>query len=199
MTANVANMWYPLTWISYLADRQIYGPGPWGYHLTNVLLHAATSVVLFLVLRRMTGNLWASALVALLFAIHPLRAEAVAWVGERKSPLSGLFFVLTIAAYVAYVRRPFSLVRYLAMAGLFTLGLLAKPTLVVLPFLLLLLDYWPLGRGGGRCFVPSPESFVPSPSSLSTVHRPPSTTFLRLVLEKVPLLAVAWRAPWRRS
>ena len=108
------------------------------------------AVILFLALRRMTGNLWASRLVALLFAIHPLRREAVAWVGERKSPLSGLFFVSTIAAYAAYARRPFSLARYLAVAGLFTLGLLAKPTLVTLPFVLLLLDYWPLGRAGSR-------------------------------------------------
>jgi tetratricopeptide (TPR) repeat protein len=145
-TTSVANMWYPLTWISYMADSQIYGPMPWGYHCTNVLLHAATSVLLFLLLWRMTGNLWAGALAALLFAIHPLRAEAVAWVGERKSPLSGLFFVSTIAAYVAYARRPFSLARYLAVAVLFTLGLLAKPTLVTLPLVLLLLDYWPLGR-----------------------------------------------------
>ena len=148
-TTSVANMWYPLTWISYMLDSQMYGPKPWGYHFTSLLLHAATSVILFLTLRRMTGNLWASALVALLFAIHPLRVEAVAWVGERKSPLSGFFFVSTIAAYVAYACRPFSLARYLSVAGLFTLGLLAKPTLVTLPLVLLLLDYWPLGRERG--------------------------------------------------
>ena len=165
-TTNTSNMWYPLTWISYMLDSQIYGPKPWGYHLTNVLLHAATAVILFLVLRRMTGDLWASALVTLLFAIHPLRAEAVAWVGERKSPLSGLFFVSTIAAYVAYARRPFSLARYLTVAGLFTLGLLAKPTLVTLPFVLLLLDYWPLGRISRR-------------------------TLGRLVVEKIPLVLLA--------
>ena len=141
----MSNMWYPLTLISYMLDSQMYGPKPWGYHLTNVLLHAATTVILFLVLRRMTGNLWASAFVALLFAIHPLRAEAVAWVGERKSPLSGLFFVSTLAAYVAYVRRPFSLVRYLVVAGLFTLGLLAKPTLVTMPFSCC---FWTTGRWG---------------------------------------------------
>jgi Flp pilus assembly protein TadD len=153
-TANVANMWYPLTLISYMLDTQMYGPKPWGYHLTNVFLHAATSIILFLALRRMTGDLWASAMVALVFAIHPLRCEAVAWVGERKSPLSGLFFVSTIAAYVAYARRPFSLARYLAVAALFTLGLLAKPSLVTLPLVLLLLDYWPLGRVQGAGGVP---------------------------------------------
>ena len=86
-----SNMWYPLTLISYMLDSQIYGLQPWGFHLTNVLLHAATAVILFLILRRTTGNLWASAFVAFLFAIHPLRVEAVAWVGERKSPLSGSF------------------------------------------------------------------------------------------------------------
>ncbi len=146
LTTKGLNMWYPLTWLSYMMDTQLYGPKPWGYHLTNVLLHVATSVILFLVLRQATGKLWASAFVTFLFAIHPLRAEAVAWVGERKSTLSGLFFVSTIAAYVAYARRPFSLPRYLAVAGLFTLGLLSKPSLVTLPFLLLLLDFWPLER-----------------------------------------------------
>ena len=176
-TTSAANMWYPLTWISYMLDSQVYGTQPWGYHLTNVLLHAATAVVLFLALRRMTGSLWSSALVALVFAVHPLRAEAVAWVGERKSPLSGLFFVATIAAYVAYVRRPLSLARYLAVAGLFTLGLLAKPTLVTLPFLLLLLDYWPLGRWQGAG---SEEQGAGSGKS------PRESPWL-LLLEKVPL------------
>jgi tetratricopeptide (TPR) repeat protein len=147
LTTSGSNMWYPLTWFSFMLDRQIYGMEPWGFHLTNLLLHAAASVILFLTLRRMTGKTWASAFVAALFAVHPLQVEAVAWVGERKSPLSGLFFVSSIAAYVAYARRP-SFMRYLAVAGLFALGLLAKPTIVTLPFLLLLLDYWPLGRAG---------------------------------------------------
>ena len=219
-TANVANMWYPLTWISYMLDSQMYGPKPWGYHFTNVLLHAATTVILFLTLRRMTGNLWASALVALLFAIHPLRAEAVAWVGERKSPLSGLFFVSTIAAYSAYARRPFSLVRYLAVAGLFTLGLLAKPTLVTLPFVLLLLDYWPLrrergagsggerekgregerekGRKGGAPGAGCSRSGSACGSRVGEKANSPLLPFspapllaLRLVVEKIPLLLLS--------
>ena len=97
-----------------MLDCQLYGLKPWGYHLTNVLLHAATAILLFLVLRRMTGDLWPSALVAAVFAVHPLRVESVAWVAERKDVLSGLFFMLTLAAYCGYVRRPFSLVRYLA-------------------------------------------------------------------------------------
>ena len=137
---------FPLTLFSYMLDSQVHGLKPWGYHLTDVLLHAGTTVILFLALRQMTGDLWASAFVALLFAIHPLRVEAVAWVAERKGTLSGILFVSTIAAYVAYVRRPFLLARYLAVAGLFVLVLLAKPQFVTLPFALLLLDYWPLER-----------------------------------------------------
>ena len=109
-------------------------------------MHAATAILLFLVLWRMTGDLWPSAFVAAVFAIHPLRVESVAWVAERKDVLSGLFFMLTLGAYVGYVRRPFSLVRYLTVVVLFALGLMAKPMLVTLPFVLLLLDYWPLGR-----------------------------------------------------
>ena len=178
-TANVSNMWYPLTLISYMLDSQVYGLKPWGYHLTNVLLHAATTVILFVALYRMTGDLWASALATLLFAIHPLRVEAVAWVGERKSPLSGLFFVLTIAAYVAYARRPLSLARYLAVAGMFTLGLLAKPTIVTLPILLLLLDYWPLGRW---------PVAIPGARQEANDSGTRRESVLWLVLEKIPLL-----------
>ena len=129
-----------------MLDCQIYGLNAGGHHLTNVLLHAATVILLFLVLQRMTGQLWSSALAAAIFAAHPLRAESVAWVTERKDVLSGLFFVLTLGAYVGYVRHPFSLVRYLAVMVSFALGLMAKPMLVTLPFVLLLLDYWPLAR-----------------------------------------------------
>ncbi len=145
-TATRCNNWHPLTWLSYLLDYQLYGLKPWGYHLTNVLLHAATAILLFLVLWRMTGDLWPSAFVAAVFAIHPLRVESVAWVSERKDVLSGLFFMLTLAAYLGYVRRPFSPLRYLTVIAAFALGLMAKPMLVTLPFVLLLLDYWPLRR-----------------------------------------------------
>ena len=138
--------WHPLTWLSHMLDCQIYGLRAGGHHLTNVLLHAATAVLLFLVLQQMTGDLWPSAWVAAVFAVHPLRAESVAWVAERKDVLSGLCFMLTLGAYVGYVRRPFSLARYLAVVLLFALGLMAKPMLVTLPFLMLLLDIWPLGR-----------------------------------------------------
>ena len=191
LTTSSSSMWYPLTWISYMLDYQMYGIKPWGYHLTNVLLHAATTVILFIALRRMTGNLWASALAALLFAIHPLRAEAVAWVGERKSPLSGLFFVSTIAAYVAYVRRPFSLARYLVVAGVFTLGLMAKPSVVTLPVVLLLLDYWPLGRTAGMRDKGlgtggAPHGLSSFISYLSSLIPP-----WWLVVEKIPLVLLA--------
>ena len=152
--------WHPLTWLSHMLDCQLYGLSAGGHHLTNVLLHAATAVLLFLVLRRMTGGFWPSALVAALFAVHPLRVESVAWVAERKDVLSGLFFVLTLGRMSGYVRSPFSLGRYLLLVVVFALGLMAKPMLVTLPLVLLLLDYWPLGRmtsaaSGGHCRLPA--------------------------------------------
>src|SRR5436190_10697683 len=140
--------WHPLTTISHMLDCQLYGLQPWGHHMTNVLLHAAATVFLFLALWELTGARWPSALVAALFAIHPLRVESVAWVAERKDVLSGVFFMLTLWAYARYVRgsRPSS-GRYMTALVFFALGLMCKPTLVTLPFVLLLLDYWPL-----RCF-----------------------------------------------
>jgi tetratricopeptide (TPR) repeat protein len=138
--------WHPLTWLSHMLDCQLYGLHPGGHHLTNVLLHTATVIVLFLVLRQMTGALWRSAFVAAVFAIHPLRVESVAWVAERKDVLSGLFFMLTIGAYVRYARRPSSVARYGLVMLLFAMGLMCKPMLVTLPLVLLLLDYWPLQR-----------------------------------------------------
>ena len=154
---------HPLTTLSHMLDCQLYGLKPAGHHLTSIVLHAATAVLLFLVLYSMTSDLWPSAIVAALFAIHPLRAESVAWVSERKDVLSGLFFVLTLAAYTRYARRSFSWPRYLLVVGVFALGLMSKPTLVTLPFLLLLLDYWPLGR---------------------------FPLAMRLILEKLPLVAM---------
>ena len=145
-TTNHCANWHPVTWISHMLDCQVYGQYAGGHHLTNVLLHAATAVLLFLVFRQMTGQLWPSAFVAAVFAIHPLRVESVAWVSERKDILSGLFFMLCLGAYVGYARHPFSWARYLTVLALFFLGLMAKPMLVTLPFVLLLLDYWPLGR-----------------------------------------------------
>ena len=128
-----------------MLDCQLYGLKPWGHHLTSVLLHAASAVLLFLVLLRMTHDFWPSAWVAAVFAIHPLHVESVAWLAERRDVLAGLFFMLTLGAYALYVERP-SPARYLAVAGWFALGLMSKPIVVTLPFVLLLLDFWPLRR-----------------------------------------------------
>ncbi|MCU0857450.1 MAG: tetratricopeptide repeat protein, partial [Pontiellaceae bacterium] len=138
--------WHPLTSFSHMLDCQLYSLNPAGHHFGNLLLHTATGALLFLVLQAMTGSLWRSAFAAVWFAIHPLRAESVAWISERKDVLSGFFFVLMLGAYLRYIRRPFSLKRYVPVAVLFLLGLLAKPMLVTAPFVLLLLDGWPLNR-----------------------------------------------------
>jgi protein O-mannosyl-transferase len=201
--------WHPLTWLSHELDCSIYGPHQpmlneqsesenslfaGGHHLTSVLLHAAAAIVLFLALWRMTDAFWPSAFVAAVFAVHPLRAESVAWVAERKDVLSGLFFMLTLAAYVGYVRHPFSLIRYLSVIVLFALGLMAKPMLVTLPFVLLLLDYWPLGRMSssgwrgsgwrGSCTA-TPGAAVQLPLQQNS----PRWQFVwPLVIEKIPLL-----------
>ncbi|HWY50058.1 MAG TPA: tetratricopeptide repeat protein [Chthoniobacterales bacterium] len=140
-----ATNWFPLKNISYMFEFQFYGFNPGLFHLTNVILHAATVVWLFFVLRQMTRSAWRSAFVAAIFAIHPLRAESVVWIEERKDVLSGLFFMLTLGAYFYYTRKP-SVARYLTMSVLFAAGLLSKPMLVTTPVILLLLDYWPLGR-----------------------------------------------------
>lgn len=161
-----ATNWFPLKNISLMLDFQFYGFNPGAFHLTNVVLHAIATVLLFLVLRRATRAIWQSAFVAVVFAIHPLRAESVVWIEERKDVLSGLFFMLTLAAYLHYTRKP-SIARYLTMSILFAAGLLSKPMLVTTPFILLLLDYWPLGR------------IVDLPS------------FRRLLLEKIPLFALS--------
>src|SRR6202453_2948833 len=170
------DIWNPLVTISHMVDWQLYGAKAGGHHLTNVLLHLASTILLFLVLREMTGALWRSAFVAALFAIHPLHVESVAWIAERKDVLSGLFFMLTLGAYVRYARRPGSLVRYLAVVLLFACGLMCKPMLVTLPFVLLLLDYWPLNR-----------LFQPSPAGKLAINR-------RAIVEKIPLLALSLAA-----
>src|SRR5881296_2473722 len=142
-----ATNWHPLTTISHMLDSQLYGLQPWGHHLTNILLHAAAAILLFFALRELTDNIWPSAFVAALFAIHPAHVESVAWVAERKDVLSAVFFILTLWAYARYARSDrFSWRRYATVLVLFALGLMCKPTLVTLPLVLLLLDYWPLGR-----------------------------------------------------
>jgi len=173
-TQSHAANWHPLTWLSHMLDCQLYGLNAGGHHFTNVLLHAANAILLFLVVRQMTGSLWRSAFVAALFVIHPLRVESVAWVAERKDLLSGLFFLLSIWAYVCYARKR-SLARYGLLLLFFALGLMCKPMLVTLPAVLLLLDYWPLDR-------------MPAP----TDSRDERFRVVRtLVLEKLPLVGLA--------
>jgi tetratricopeptide (TPR) repeat protein len=170
-THTHARNWHPLTTISHMLDCQLYGLKAGGHHLTNVILHTISVLLLFLVLKQMTGAFWQSAFVAALFAIHPLHVESVAWIAERKDVLSAVFFMLTLDAYARYARAP-SALRYLLVAMLFAFGLMSKPMLVTLPFVLLLLDYWPLGRIGGQ------KSEIGSRLS-------------RLITEKIPLFALS--------
>ena len=150
-TSVAASNWHPVTWLSHIVDCQLYGLNPAGHHLTSLLFHAANAVLLLLLLNRLTGALWRSAFVAVLFALHPLRVESVAWVSERKDVLSAFFWMLTVGAYVRYadhlkVQSSNARFFYALALVLFAAGLMAKPMLVSLPFVLLLLDYWPLGR-----------------------------------------------------
>ena len=144
-TTDRAMYMHPLTWISHMIDCNLYGLHPWGHHLTNLIFHTIDSILLFLVLARMTRRLWPSALVAALFAVHPLHVESVAWIAERKDVLSMLFWAGSLGTYAWYRGRP-GPARYLAVALLFLLGLMSKPMIVTLPFVLLLMDYWPLGQ-----------------------------------------------------
>ncbi len=145
-TGHVAN-WHPLTWLSHMLDVRLFGLWGGGHHLTSVALHALNAVLLLLVLRGLTGAPGVSLLVAALFVVHPLRVESVAWVAERKDVLAGFFWMAGLGAWVRYLRRP-GAARYLAVGALLALGLMAKPTLVTFPLVLLLLDWWPLGRLG---------------------------------------------------
>jgi tetratricopeptide (TPR) repeat protein len=171
-TGHAAN-WHPLTWLSHMLDWQLYGPQPAGHHLTSLLLHLASSVLLFLLLNHLTGAVWRSAWVAAIFALHPLRVESVVWVAERKDVLSTFFWMLTVGAYVRYAEEfkvqssKFNVFYALALL-FFACGLMSKAMVVTLPFVLLLLDYWPLGR----------LEFGPRFS-------------WRLVVEKIPFLVLA--------
>jgi tetratricopeptide (TPR) repeat protein len=144
-TTDYACFWHPLTWLSYLLDWQLFGSKPAGYHLTNLIFHVVNTVLMFIVLTQMTHRVWPSAFVAAMFALHPLHVESVAWIAERKDVLSTFFWMLTMWAYLRYVKRP-GVTRYLLTLLTFALGLMAKPMLVTLPVVLLLLDYWPLAR-----------------------------------------------------
>jgi protein O-mannosyl-transferase len=144
-TSTVSKHWHPLTWLSLMLDCQLYGVDAGKIHLTNLFLHIANTLLLFVIFRTMTGTLWQSAFIAALFALHPLHVESVAWASERKDMLSTFFWMLTMWAYVSYAKKP-DAVKYLSAIVFFALGLMAKPMLVTLPLILLLLDYWPLDR-----------------------------------------------------
>jgi tetratricopeptide (TPR) repeat protein len=181
LTSTDAANWHPLTWLSHMLDVQLYGMNAGPQHVTNLVFHIFNTLLLFGLLYWMTGALGRSTFVAGLFAVHPLHVESVAWISERKDVLSALFWMLTILAYVAYVRRP-RLRRYFLVLLLFGAGLMAKPMLVTLPFVLLLLDFWPLRRvelegGAGRRGLDALRQ-----------RRPEA---LRLVREKIPLFALA--------
>jgi tetratricopeptide (TPR) repeat protein len=166
-TATYASNWHPLTWLSHMLDVQLYGMNPGQHHLTNVLFHLINTLLLFLVLSQMTEKVWQSAFVAALFALHPLHAESVAWVSERKDLLSTFFWILTMGAYTRYVKKP-EIKTYLPVFFCFVLGLMSKPMVITLPFVLLLLDYWPLER---------------------MTHR--ESGFWNLIREKLPLIALS--------
>jgi tetratricopeptide (TPR) repeat protein len=138
-------LWNPLVWLSFMLDYQLFGFNAGGYHWTNVIIHVFNTILLFFLFRNLTGAVWRSAFVAALFAIHPINVESIAWVAERKNVLSTFFWMLTMLSYVWYVKQP-NWKRYLPVLVSFALGLMSKPMLVVLPFVLLLLDYWPLNR-----------------------------------------------------
>src|SRR5919197_1862118 len=189
-----ASNWHPVTTISHMLDCQLFGLQAGWHHFTNVLLHTVAVLLLFLVLNQMTGAFWQSAFVASLFAVHPLHVESVAWVSERKDVLSAVFFMLTLAAYVRYVRKP-SAGHYLTTALFFALGLMSKPMLVTLPFVLLLLDYWPLGRIRSQAsdvrrqrLPVSGSAFANQPLRKATARLAPVSG---LVTEKIPLFTLS--------
>jgi protein O-mannosyl-transferase len=181
--------WHPVAWLSHMVDYSLCGLNPRGHHMTNLLLHIANALLLFLLLQRMTGKTWQSCFVAALFAIHPLHVESVAWVAERKDLLCAFFWMLTIWVYVRYVEKP-TLHRYLWIILCFMLALMSKPMAVTLPFTLLLLDYWPLGRFKLQ------KGRVSTGSLLSGVFKTDGrgTLILSLVSEKFPLFLIATAA-----
>ncbi|RJP89664.1 MAG: tetratricopeptide repeat protein [Desulfobacteraceae bacterium] len=171
--------WHPLTWMSHMLDVELFGLSPGGHHLMNLAFHLINALLLFLALRLMTGAVWKSAFVTALFALHPINVESVAWVAGRKNLLSSTFWMLTILAYIRYARKP-NILRYLLVFFTLALGLLAKPMLVTLPCVLLLLDFWPLGRMKlGQIMTDKTET--------KFQH----VGIFRLVMEKIPLLGLS--------
>ena len=185
-TSTDASFWHPLTWLSLMLDYELFKLNAGGYHWTNLLLHIISTVLLFLVLNKMTGSVWRSGFVAALFALHPLHVESVAWIAQRKDVLSGVFWMLTMHVYLAYTSRP-NFRRYFLILLVFVLGLMAKPMLVTLPFVLLLLDYWPLNR---FTFELKQEG-ENKRRKLNIVPIGEGNTISRLILEKVPLIVLS--------
>jgi tetratricopeptide (TPR) repeat protein len=184
-TSTEAANWHPLTWFSHAIDYQLFALNPSGHHLHSVIIHALNVVLLFLLLAWVTKRMGPSLIVAALFGLHPINVESVAWIAERKNVLSTLFFLLAIGAYAWYGRKP-SWRRYLLMGLLFAAGLMAKPMVVTLPFVLLLLDYWPLER----------TRFDAARTIPATSRSAPRMAFSRLLLEKIPLLLLSAASSW---
>lgn len=186
-TTGFMSNWHPVTWLSHMVDVELYGLEPAGHHATSALLHVLNVLLLFALLRTMTGSTWRSAVVAALFAVHPLRVESVAWVSERKDVLSTFFGLLSAFAYVAYTRNG-GAARYITAALLLAVGLMAKPMLVTLPAVFLLLDYWPLNRW--RVHAKPASKRQPKSAGPPLEPRAPALTHRELILEKLPLLAL---------
>jgi protein O-mannosyl-transferase len=187
--------WHPLTWLSHALDYQLFALNPAGHHLDSVLIHALNAVLLFLLLAWVTKRVGPSLLVAALFAVHPINVESVAWVAERKNVLSTLFFLLALGAYGWYAHRP-GWRRYLLVAALFTAGLMAKPMVITLPFVLLLMDYWPLDRAaldGTALDKVKPGGIQRGSAATNGVRR---FAFAWLLLEKIPLLFLSAASAW---
>jgi len=176
--------WHPLTWLSHMLDCEIYGLNPLGHHITNVLIHIASSLLLFLLLSRMTRAVWPSAFVAAVFALHPVHVGSVAWAAERKDMLSGLFWMLTMLAYVRYAERP-NFRRYSLVLLAFVMGLMSKPMLVTLPFVLILLDWWPLERVAWR----NDKQIVSASHRTRPTNR--KVSVWHIIVEKIPLFVLS--------
>jgi Flp pilus assembly protein TadD len=187
-TAGYASNWFPVTWFSHMLDFQIFGLDPGWHHLTSVLIHAVSAVLLFALIERMTGRKWESAFVAFVFALHPLHVESVAWVSERKDVLFAFFWFLTTWFYLDFVERR-TIGKYLLIVLAFCLGLMSKQMIVTLPFTLLLLDAWPLKRTGS--LEPRPSEAVSGRRLKPSLEAEARATIAQLILEKVPLVALS--------
>lgn len=176
-TSLHAEFWHPITWLSYMLDTELYGMQPGGYLLTNLILHILNTILLYIFLKNTTGFIWRSALVASLFAIHPLHVESVAWIAERKDLLSSFFWMLTMLFYATYANHP-NWKKYIIFSIFFILGLMSKPMLVTLPCVLLLLDFWPLGRIG----------LIHKDNNKKETNQVPIS---KAILEKLPLLIIS--------